>query len=767
MGTEARARIAFAALLGATLLSFKLVFDNGDYAGPAILGCILAMAISALARRWGAGPILTLEISLAALFWYLTILFEAARSFFGIPTPAAATGLARLVSSAADASAVDFAPVPVRAGYVIMIVAGFWLATTLGEVATFRWRRPLFASLPAIALFTTAMIVGTGEAPAAYLTPFLIALFTFWASEASLRLRSWGRWLGAWEEKKDEPKLVTGALARRMGASCLAVTLAAPIFLPTLGDGWLPWRNDTGDGSGGSGDGSGEVNLLVDLAPQLLEQTDTHLFTVDATEAAYWRLASLTRFDGRFWHPPETEREPINTASIESPPGTDETTPKLVQSVEIESLEGDYLPAAVQPIRLDTDIPVEVDGESWDLQTVVPLNEDDDDETDYTVYSVSSSPTYQELLGAKIAEEPDDEYLDVGGPALDPPVLALLNEWTDEEATPFVNLLSIQERLRNDYFYDEYVEQDLGSKDYLHEFLIENRRGFCQQFATAFALLARQLGYPARVSVGFLPGEKNDSGDFIVRGTNAHAWPEVKFEEYGWVAFEPTARSTANPPSYTLGADHTVDLDDFRTGGNSPNNNPVPGDGDTRPRGDRLPEFETRPAPAPRRVQPIPEPPWQNTFVRLLMVLALLGATWAITVPTLKRERTKRRYRRARTHAEVAIAAFLQFEDDAGEMFLARRPAESARAYTERLQDEARLPAEAAERLAKIYEAAAYSPSGITENQAREAKRAARHLATALWARANLWQKASRLFSVRSLLADVNLRLPKPRPRPA
>ena len=772
MGTETRARIAFAAVLGATLLSFKLVFDNGDYAGPAILGCVLAMGISALARRWGAGPILTLEVSLAALFWYLTLLFEAGRSFYGIPTPAAATGLSRLVSSAVDASVIDFAPVPVRAGYVIMIVAGFWLATTIGEISTFRWRRPLLASIPAIALFTVAMTVGTGAAPAAYLTPFLIALFTFWASEASLRMRSWGRWIGPWEDKNDEPELVTGTLARRMGASCLAVTLAAPIFLPTLGDGWLPWRNDGGDGRGGAGGESGEINLLVDLAPQLLEQSDTRLFTVNATATtatetvdgsigSYWRLASLARFDGRLWHPLDTDRLPMTEDGVDRPP-TVETT--LVQEVVIENLESDYLPAAVQPVTLtDSDVSAEYDLESFDLRAITDLGEGDG----YTVTSALAAPTYEQLRSARIDEPPSDEYLDVGG-QLDQDVTALLDAWTADESTPFEKLLAIQEQLRSPvYIYDESVKQNPDSDDYLRDFLITNQRGFCQQFATAFALLARELGYPTRISVGFLPGEKDEDGNFVVRGTDAHAWPEVKFEDYGWVRFEPTTRAITNPPSYTLGTEFTAGLNETRTGAEPDSPNTAPSRPNIGPRGDRLPDFESNPIPPEERIVPVPEPAWENAFFRLVMALLVIGVAWALGVPALKRERTKRRYRRARTPADGAIAAFMQFEDEAGEMFSARRPAESARAYAHRLGTENHVPALPAERLAELYEAAAYSPSGISEQQALEARKTARKLAASLWARANLWQKANRILSVRSLVSGIDLKLRRPRAHPA
>ena len=84
-----------------------------------------------------------------------------------------------------------------------------------------------------------------------------------------------------------------------------------------------------------------------------------------------------------------------------------------------------------------------------------------------------------------------------------------------------------------------------------------NRRGYCEQFAGTFAAMARSLGIPARVAVGFtwgdpLDGEVDGTTTYQVRGRNAHAWPEVYLGEYGWVPFEPTpGRGAPNAEAYT------------------------------------------------------------------------------------------------------------------------------------------------------------------------------------------------------------------------
>jgi transglutaminase-like putative cysteine protease len=118
-------------------------------------------------------------------------------------------------------------------------------------------------------------------------------------------------------------------------------------------------------------------------------------------------------------------------------------------------------------------------------------------------------------------------------------------EWTADAQTAYGQILALQNRFRNGNFsYTQDVEPVEGTDPILH-FLTESKSGFCQQFATAMAVMARALGYPARVAVGFREGER--LGDtYTVDSRDAHAWVEVFFPGYGWLPFEPTP-SRANP----------------------------------------------------------------------------------------------------------------------------------------------------------------------------------------------------------------------------
>jgi len=82
---------------------------------------------------------------------------------------------------------------------------------------------------------------------------------------------------------------------------------------------------------------------------------------------------------------------------------------------------------------------------------------------------------------------------------------------------------------------------DLLLDDPIDEFLFETRKGFCEHYAAAFTVLMRAAGIPARIVTGYLGGNVNPIGNYlIVRQRDAHAWSEVWLQDKGWVRIDPT-----------------------------------------------------------------------------------------------------------------------------------------------------------------------------------------------------------------------------------
>ena len=115
---------------------------------------------------------------------------------------------------------------------------------------------------------------------------------------------------------------------------------------------------------------------------------------------------------------------------------------------------------------------------------------------------------------------------------------ALAEKLTANAPTDYDAVKAIERHLQENYVYSERVPTRPLP---LMGFLFEDRRGYCQQFSGAMALMLRMSGIPARVAAGFSPGSFNkDSREYRVRDLDAHSWVEVWFTGIGWVPFDPT-----------------------------------------------------------------------------------------------------------------------------------------------------------------------------------------------------------------------------------
>ena len=132
-----------------------------------------------------------------------------------------------------------------------------------------------------------------------------------------------------------------------------------------------------------------------------------------------------------------------------------------------------------------------------------------------------------------------DRYLQLP-PDFPERVKQLARELTALEVTAYDAAEAIRQHLRTMPYSEALVPVPVG-KDWVEFFLFEHQRGFCQNYATAMITMLRSLGIPARLAVGFAPGQRNEGKAlWEVRGYNYHAWPEVYFPGYGWIEFEPT-----------------------------------------------------------------------------------------------------------------------------------------------------------------------------------------------------------------------------------
>lgn len=763
MGSEARARLGLLGVGLATLLAFNQLFGQQEFAGPSLLAMMLATAVALGCRRLGLSGSATLLVSALVLTWYVALIFQAPRTFWSLPTLEALERLGRSIASAYEHSTIDYAPVPLRPGYAILTVIAMWTLIALGEVATFRWRRPLVASLPPVALFSFLLVVGTRQGSTLAVVIFLAAMFTFWSLEATHRLRSWGRWVPVWTgQRAEEPTPITTALARRMGVACVCAALVVPVFIPSIEEGLISWRNKSADGPGEGGGGpfvgSGSVDPLVSMVPRLITQSDQELFTVESDETSYWRLYTLIQFNGENWLDGSPVAQNVEESGL-VPMMVPEPRPGRGVSArfQITGLRSTGIPSLGSPITLQPEaaVPMSVDPLTGDLKTEVEMQEG----FAYSINAVVPDVSFRSLRRTPVGEQPNDDYY--AHPPLSRAVADLVDQWTAGARTDFQKLIQIQDRLRGfDYSLD--VDQPVSS-DYIQEFLLTTRVGYCQQFATAFAVIARHLGYPSRVQVGFLPGSTEVSAPdrYVVRGSDTHAWPEVYFEDLGWIPFEPTPRDGTAPPAHTVRPvtgsipANPAAADNVFTGGQNKRGFQDIGGVRDNPRGrtDGRPDGSVTQTRRRTRV----DGKWEETFTRMLVALLLAGLVFIASVPAVKRWRVERRYLRAYDDRAKAAAAFAEFQWEASELASPRKVAESASAYARRIGNAVTATETPALRLASIYERAEFAPEPPSPQLAAEAKRLARQLKKALWSQASWWQRLKRLLSPAGLVQGRSL----------
>jgi transglutaminase-like putative cysteine protease len=143
----------------------------------------------------------------------------------------------------------------------------------------------------------------------------------------------------------------------------------------------------------------------------------------------------------------------------------------------------------------------------------------------------------------------------------------------DSQGNAYDKAIALQNWLRDNIVYSEDVKFPPSNQDVVDYVLFDSKQGYCEYYASAFVVMARELGLPTRMAVGFFPGDKDDNlGGFLYRERNAHAWPEVYFPGEGWIRFEPTAnrqavnRDPAPPAAPAVGSTNpgtNVDGGDF------------------------------------------------------------------------------------------------------------------------------------------------------------------------------------------------------------
>ena len=522
--------VALWLVTAAAIFGMHRLFIDGTYRSPVLFQATLAHILVAWLRRWRLGLVpaaaVTAVGAILALSWFTypdttTALLPTLDTWrLALDDLRAAWQLFQDVR----------APAPVDDGFLMASGAAVWVMVYVADWAAFRARATFEALLPAATLFLFAAALGAPGGRVAGATVFAAAAMLFVLLQRTLEQEESSNWAASHRARSRWSLLGTGATLIFVAVTAGAAT--GPNLPGANAEAVLAWR-DMGD----EDETRIVISPMVDIQTRLVEQSNVELFTVKSPVASYWRLTSLDQFDGQVWR----SSYGTNDADGSLPRAVDSSVESeaVTQTVTVSALAAVWLPAAYEPSAIDPG-PNDVD---WDERSSTLIVDKDVESSDGFTYDVTSNVPQWSAgeLRTATADVPSDiaeRYLE--RPPVAPEVEALAHQLTDDQPTPYDKALALQDYLRT-FRYDLNVQRGHGN-DALMTFLFEKQRGYCEQFAGAFAAMARTVDLPSRVAVGFTPGDLDPEqpGLYHVRGIHAHAWAEVYLDGFGWVTLDPT-----------------------------------------------------------------------------------------------------------------------------------------------------------------------------------------------------------------------------------
>jgi transglutaminase-like putative cysteine protease len=729
------APLALAALSVVAALSLGRVVDSSRFVLPVLGAALLPHALGLLVRRRGWSVWIGLGLAGLGLVLYVALVLEPSIASVGVPGADTWHAIDRQVSGGWHLLRTAPAPAPTTDGAILLSVLAVWCMAALADWLAFGRQTALAATTPALVFFVWTSTLGTDDAQLALTVAFCIATGAFVLAQNLALLDQRRSWLVS--QRGAPPRwLVPAAL---LGGCAILIALVVAPILP--GAGSDPLLDVAGAGRDGSGAHSYRPSLapFVDIGQKLDNVDNVELFTVKSGVADYWRIAALDRYSGDNGGQWTLSAEGDGNVTV----GLPQTAPagSVQQQFAIGPLGERWLPAAYRPVAITLPDTLVVQSSG----TIV-ANADQVSGLRYTVASklppLAGTAFSAEQIAATAAPVPEAvrRYTALPPtPDIDQ-ITARARQIVDaaHATTPYGRAEALRNWFRdpaNGFVYDTNVGSvDNGSA--ILQFL-DQRRGFCVQFASAYAVMARSLGIPARVAVGFTPGTRQADGTFRVSSHDAHAWPEIYLSGLGWThLFDPTpATNGAAPGGSALPHDDT-------TVGATPTTAPPPTVGTTpAPSTAGTPSGSgTRSAPGTTPATPTLAPAsagssgsgaWLPVLLGVALLVVLLGG-YASAVLVLKRRRRSRR-RDAADAARAITGAWEEALDRLHEAAVVPRAAQTP------LDLAASVPtgtsaatARPMHELARAYGAARYGDGAVVADDARDAWHALDELEHAL-----------------------------------
>jgi hypothetical protein len=743
-GAQRLAAVAAVALLSAaTAIAFGRVFVGHAATWKLTLAAIVSVGLAAAFER--RSLLLATAVSALGLVVVVGVLVFPESTWFGLPTRETLRAALDALGRVGHDARVQVSPSEPLRPLVLAAVTAVWTASFAAHALAVRAASPLLSVLPAAALIGFADTVLDDGARPAYALLLLVAAMLVVFTDGLRRIRGWGPVWSAPGRRR--LSTVAGRGARRVGVVTLVAAIAFPGVLPGFRDDALV--DFSTNGSQGI-----HLDPFVSIRAKLTSTTPVTEFTVRATDdrgdpyAGYWRSFALDQFDGQDW----TSSRPDASGGVVLPPSTSLARP-ITPSPDVVTRVRETV-HLMQPLE-DTPLPMAFPASYVNVPDATQVRYDENlgavaipgpapSGLTYHVVSDVVVPTADELAGvtpsstkAIYTHVPDDL----------PPIVGITAKRWAGTGDPIHQILNIMRHFATSGEF-HYSIKDVGTSEdenALVDFLRGTHTGFCQQFATAMAVMVRSIGYPARVAVGYRMGTPHD-GVYTVTSRDAHSWVEVLFPGFGWLAFEPTPDRPNPIEQQTNSYLNPV----TPTGGSvGPERNPGSTVGTGTAGSDRFCILSGHRVPISvcqhrlgstvglglnrhgagggvGRFGAGTRDPYGVPLRLLLLAFLLVALVLLVLVPIVKWIVRLRIAHRRRAPNETVLAAYRLFDGEAADVGLGRRPGETLTEFRERLAERVRSSDGHLARLTAVASRAAYSDAEIDRDDARAALRDAR-----------------------------------------
>ncbi|MEV6812826.1 DUF3488 and transglutaminase-like domain-containing protein [Micromonospora sp. NPDC051296] len=535
---------AAATLLAAAPLS--AIFDRWTWLVQAVIAVAAVAAAAALARL-GRTPLWAQILAMVGgLTLALTWLFPSGGELLAVlPSPATFSHFAELLGGSVEDMRSYGVKVPDTDPLLFVTVLGIGGVAVLVDVLCVGLRRPALAGLPMLAIYSVPVAVYVDSVPP---VPFAIGAAGFlWllVTDNVDRVRRFGRrFTGDGRDVDVWEASPLAAAGRRLAVVGLALAVLVPLAVPGMTAGLMSSLSGQGSGFGGSGLGGspGRVDLFAALSGQLNQSKVTDLVKVTTTEEEPFYLrfgvADDLRNDGFRVRGPNGRRvtADLPDPSQQSQPGVERTRHRATVEVT-RDLNMRLLPVYAEPTRF-----AEL-GNNWYYDSnmqVVFSNREDSRGKRYEFDYVRSKYTPDRLRAAQPLPADLPLRRDQTVTPDVPEVRALVEELIRGKRTEYDKVRAIYDYFSEDngFSYRLSTEQGTSGQEILD--FLENKVGYCQQYAAALAWMVRDAGIPARVAFGFSNGSRRTGDTLTLTNRNLHAWTEVYFDQIGWVPFDAT-----------------------------------------------------------------------------------------------------------------------------------------------------------------------------------------------------------------------------------